>query len=100
MKQCKFLCNAEVREKKSDQPIRTGHSHAILFVFIESRSKQVKSRKTMFQRHAHIVFELLRERFSQTIMFKKPKLMHYDAALKLKVINFAKGINNSSAARQ
>ena len=87
-------------EKKSDQPIRTGHSHAILFVFIESRSKQVKSRKTMFQRHAHIVFELLRERFSQTIMFKKPKLMHYDAALKLKVINFAKGINNSSAARQ
>ena len=86
--------------KKSDQPIRTGHSHAILFVFIESRSKQVKSRKTMFQRHAHIVFELLRERFSQTIMFKKPKLMHYDAALKLNVFNFAKGINNCSAARQ
>ena len=26
--------------------------------------------------------------------------MHYDAAFKLKVINFAKGMNNSSAARE
>ena len=26
--------------------------------------------------------------------------MHYDAAFKLKVINFAKGMNNSSTARE
>ena len=44
--------------------------------------------------------ELLRERFSQTIMFKKLKRIRYDAAFKLKVINFAKGMNNSSAARE
>ena len=54
----------------------------------------------MFQRNVHIVSELLQERFSQTIVFKKLKRMHYDAAFKLKVINFAKGMNNSSAARE
>ena len=54
----------------------------------------------MFQRNVHIVSELLRERFSQTIVFEKLKRMLYDAAFKLKVINFAKGMNNSSAARE
>ena len=54
----------------------------------------------MFQRNVHIVSELLREQFSQTIVFKKLKRMCYDAAFKLKVINFAKGMNNSSAARE
>ena len=44
--------------------------------------------------------ELLRERFSQTIVFKKLKRMCCDAAFKLKVINFAKGMNNSFAARE
>ena len=33
-------------------------------------------------------------------MFKKPKQMHYDAAFKLKVINFAKGMNNFSATKE
>ena len=54
----------------------------------------------MFQRNVPIVSELLQERFSQTIMFKKLKRMRYDAAFKLKVINFAKGMNNSSDARE
>ena len=35
-----------------------------------------------------------------TIVFKKLKRMHYDAAFKLKVIDFAKGMNNSSATRE
>ena len=54
----------------------------------------------MFQRNVHIVSELLQERFSQTYVFKKLKRMHYDAAFKRKVINFAKGVNHSSAARE
>ena len=33
-------------------------------------------------------------------MFKKPKRIRYDAAFKLKVTTFAKGMNNSSAARE
>ena len=33
-------------------------------------------------------------------MFKKLKRLRYDAAFKLKVVNFAKGMNNSSATRE
>ena len=54
----------------------------------------------MFRRNVHIVSELLRERFSQTIVFKKLKRMRCDAAFKLKVIHFVKGMSNSSAARE
>ena len=79
---------------QSEQPILTPYC-------LCSLSREVNKLKSrMFQRNVHTVSELLRERFSQTIVFKKLKRMRYDAAFKLKVINFAKGMNNSSAARE
>ena len=81
---------------QSEQPIITPYC-------LCSLSREVNKLKSrMFQRNVHIVSELLRERFSQTIVFKKLKRMCYDAAFKLKVItcNFAKEMNNSSAARE
>ena len=92
------MCNAEVRGKspigQSEQPILTPYC-------LCSLSREVNKLKSqMFQRNVHIVSELLREQSSQTIVFKKLKRMRYDAAFKLKVINFTKGMNNSSAARE
>ena len=91
-------CNAEVWGKnpigQSEQPILT----AFCLCSLSREVNKLKSR--MFQRNVHIVSELLWEWFLQTIMFKKLKRMHYDAVFKLKVIDFAKWMNNSSATRE
>ena len=94
------MCNAEVQEKS---PIGQPEQPILMPYCLCSLSREVNKLKSrMFQRNVHIdiVSELLREQFSQTIVFKKLKRMRYDAAFKLKVINFAKGMNNSSAARE
>lgn len=36
----------------------------------------------------------------KTIVFKEFKRMRYDASFQLKVVHFAKGVNNSSAAKE
>ena len=87
-----------MREKspigQSEQPILTPYC-------LCSLSREVNKLKSrMFQRNVHIVSELLRGDFHKQSCSKKLKRMRYDAAFKLEVINFAKGMNNSSAARE
>ena len=87
-----------MREKspigQSEQPILTPYG-------LCSLSREVNKLKSrMFQRNVHIVSELLRGDFHKQSCSKKLKRMRYDAAFKLEVINFAKGMNNSSAARE
>ena len=84
--------------KRSNRPIRTAHSHTILSVFIEPWSKQVEI-TGVSEEHTHCVWAAARVIFTNNRV-KKLKRTRYDAAFKLKVINFAKGMNNSSAARE